>query len=181
MYKYFLKNNTEKTKSGFTLIETFIAITILAFVIVGPLSIAANSITTALYAKDQVTAFYLAEEVIEYILNIRDTNHQQGNNSSSTWLTGLTTCMSPSVCAIDAMNNTLYASNYCGSSSCPIKYSSGVYGYTSGWTNSIFTRDVEIVTVSATEVAIYVTIKWKTGTLPQRTFTIKELVHNWQL
>ena len=181
MFKNSLKNNRLNAKGGFSLIETFVAITILAFVIVGPLSIASNSIISALYAKDQVTAYYLAEESIEYIRNIRDTNHLQGLSSSADWLTGLSACMSPSVCAIDSINNTVLASNYCGSSSCPVKYSNGIYAYTSGWANSIFTRDIEIVTTSATEVAIYVTMKWKTSTLPQRTFKIKEILHNWQL
>ncbi len=175
------KKSLKNSISGFTLIETFVAVTILAFVIVGPLSIASNSITSSLYAKDQVVASYLAEEAIEYVRNVRDNNHLQGLSSSANWLTGLSSCMSPSVCVVDVINGTVQANNYCGSSSCPLKYSNGLYGYTSGWVNSIFTRDVEIVTTSPTEVAIYVTVKWKTSSLPTRTIVVKEILHNWQL
>ena len=66
--KYILQAN-----SGFTLIETLVAISILLIAVVGPLTISASSLQSSLNVRNQITASYLAEEAIEYIRNIRDT------------------------------------------------------------------------------------------------------------
>ena len=59
---------------GFTLIETMVAISILMVAIVAPMSLAAQSLSAAYYARDQITAFYLAQEGIEVVRSVRDTN-----------------------------------------------------------------------------------------------------------
>jgi Tfp pilus assembly protein PilV len=59
-------------KRGFTLIEAFIAITIIMVVIIGPLTLAQKGLSSAAYAKDKVTGYYLAQDAIEYIHWIRD-------------------------------------------------------------------------------------------------------------
>ncbi len=57
---------------GYSLIEVLIAIAILMMSIVGPLSIAAKSIQTAQYARQQTTAFFLAQEGITTIEAVRN-------------------------------------------------------------------------------------------------------------
>jgi prepilin-type N-terminal cleavage/methylation domain-containing protein len=61
-------------KSGFTLMETLVAITILLIGVLGPLTIAARGIADGLYAKNQLVANFLAQEALELIINQRDTN-----------------------------------------------------------------------------------------------------------
>ena len=56
-------------QQGFTLIETFIAISILLLAITGPLTLVSNSISDASYAANQITAFYLAQEGLELVVN----------------------------------------------------------------------------------------------------------------
>ncbi len=73
-----------QNKHGFTLLETLVAVTILATSIVGPLSIASRSLNNSLLAKDQVTAFFLAQDAVEYVRFVRDTNTLEGND----WLLG---------------------------------------------------------------------------------------------
>lgn len=67
-----LQKNTQKEK-GFTLIETLVAISILLLSIIGPMEIAARGLFSAYYARDEITAYYLAQEGVEYVRNLRDT------------------------------------------------------------------------------------------------------------
>ena len=64
-----------KTKSytqGLSLVETLVAITLLLIAVVGPMTIAARSLQTAIFAKEQTAAFYLAQEGIELTIEKRD-------------------------------------------------------------------------------------------------------------
>src|SRR3989338_6485255 len=57
---------------GFTLVETLVAVMLLSVAVVAPMSLAARSLGSAYYARDQITAFYLAQEAIEALRSIRD-------------------------------------------------------------------------------------------------------------
>jgi len=50
-----------RRKKGFTLLETFVALSILTFVVIGPLTLASYSIRSASLSQNQLTAFYLAQ------------------------------------------------------------------------------------------------------------------------
>ncbi len=69
---------------GFTLIETLVAITILMISIVGPLTIASKGLSAAVNSKDQVIASYLAQDLMENIMNIRDNALLQNSQDSTT-------------------------------------------------------------------------------------------------
>lgn len=91
------------TKKGFTLIETFIAISILMIVIVGPLTISQRSLASAKYARDRISAYYLAEDAIEYIRHLRDDKYYTmvGNAnidwSSTGFLSQVSSCYSSDI------------------------------------------------------------------------------------
>ncbi len=59
-------------KKGFTLVEALVAIAILLLVIIGPMTIAQKGIQNARYAREQMTAIFLAQEAIEGVRQIRD-------------------------------------------------------------------------------------------------------------
>ncbi|MFA6502790.1 MAG: type II secretion system protein [Candidatus Paceibacterota bacterium] len=63
---------THTKTSGFTLIETLIAVTILTFATAGPLYTASRALVAAEIARDQLTASYLAQEGVEYVRAMRD-------------------------------------------------------------------------------------------------------------
>ena len=54
--------------------ETLIAVFVLSLAITGPFMIAQKGLQAGLISKDQITAFYLAQDAIEYIRYARDTN-----------------------------------------------------------------------------------------------------------
>lgn len=86
------------------MIEALVAITVLVIGVVGPLSLLANSIYNANYARDQITAFFLAQEAQEMLINYRDNQRldifeESGGGDPSTdlqdryfWLRGLEDC-----------------------------------------------------------------------------------------
>lgn len=59
-------------QSGFSLVETFVAITILLIVIVGPLTISNSVSKSTSFSNEQVIAFFLAQEGAEIAQKARD-------------------------------------------------------------------------------------------------------------
>ena len=62
-----------KLNTGFTLVETLVAVSIFSISILGMMSVLGSSIANTNYAKRKIIATYLAQEGIEYIRNMRDT------------------------------------------------------------------------------------------------------------
>ena len=76
---------------GFTVLESMVAIIILSLSITSVFSVISNSIYQANIARDEMTSSYLAQEALEIVRNIRDTNQlKRISNSSITWLDNIT-------------------------------------------------------------------------------------------
>jgi Tfp pilus assembly protein PilV len=175
-----LEPRTKKLEAGFTLIETLIAISILILAVTGAFAAAQNGISSAIFSKDQIVAFYLAQEGVETIRNRRDQNGLAGAN----WLSGIAEaaedpCLFGSVCRVDAINQTITKCSG-GLGSCPnLKLNnSGFYAYDSG-NDTQFRREIVLEQVSVNEAAITVIVSWSKG-LVQRSFRARENIFNWQ-
>jgi prepilin-type N-terminal cleavage/methylation domain-containing protein len=102
------------TDSGFTLVETLVAIAILMIAIAGPLTVAEKGLSAAIYARNQLMASYLAQDAMESIKNIVDSNElAKAKDNTTLWLNGLSnySCISSSdspanFCTIDTTSNT---------------------------------------------------------------------------
>ncbi|MCX6731698.1 MAG: prepilin-type N-terminal cleavage/methylation domain-containing protein [Candidatus Parcubacteria bacterium] len=162
---------------GFTLIETLVALTVLTMIIIGPLSLATKSIGASIFSQNQITASYLAQEAIEYILNIRDNNFLQNLN----WLTGLDQCLGADGCYVDipSSNNNIVSCN----NACPkIKYDGSggyYYNYQTGQ-DTIFTRTIKITKITDDEARIDVTVSWQEKFGGQKSFTLQRNIFNWK-
>ncbi len=196
-----LATRSSQLAAGFTLVETLVAVSLLSIAITAPMSLTSKSLTTAYYARDQVTAFHLAQEAVETIRHVRDNNILK--NAFGTYapiLEGIpATDGSPFV--VDTRNNAMtlctdtvaYPPDGCP----PLSSDGSLYGYpiggeqtcTSGvvsgtggcWGASNFTRTVRTlagISGNPDEIRISVDVAWKTGSLTPH-FTISENLYRW--
>ena len=186
---------TSKFKSirGFTLIETLLAVLLLTTAIAGPLTIASRGLNSALVAKDQITAFYLAQDAVEHIRFVRDsaclaaTPDATGCPAASWLSTLLAKCM-PSGgnvgCYIDSIQNTV---EQCTGGACPaLKYdaSNKFFSYTAIGaveTPQNFVRTVTLTTLTADEAVVTVSVSWRNlAGVTHPPIVVRENIFRWQ-
>lgn len=167
-------------KKGFTIIETLVAIAILVTIIVGAMGVVQSAISSYIYSKDQIIAFYLAQESFEQVRNLRDGNRLAGRD----WLYGIAAnsadpCYFNNACTADGVTATLTRCSSVGS--CPYlrqDVATGFYGLNSLWPLTIFKREITLTPISANEVSINVTMSWNKG-IVSRQFRAREHLLNW--
>ena len=167
------------TRRGFTLIETFVAITILVTAIAGPLTLAQKGLQSAVLARDQLIASFLSQEGIEFVREHRD-NNALSSPRPSDWLQGLSACIDPSTCTVDPFVDSVVA---CNGTCQPLNLdqSLGFYNYNQSNPTSPFTRTVRIVrNPNGREAKIYSTISWSTGPFAHPPIVVEEDMTNWQ-
>lgn len=187
-----------KFNKGLTLVETLVAISIFTIALVGMLNITGGSIADSSYAKDKITANYLASEGVEYIRNLRDTYNLYEANGWQNFLDKLAVCKveNKTGCYIDPQNINFaneeqpmkdLAINQCASGICPNFYFEPSltvykYNYTSGNTTSfsrkIFIEEVATQSVHDKEILITSTVSFTTGRRSS-SVTFKTYLKNW--
>lgn len=186
------KTQSVVRQAGFTLVETLVAISILSLSILGTFTAVQNGLQSSTFAKDQITAFYLAQESMEYIRNIRDENAivtlqaLSTGSSGRNWLAGLSDvpsdpCYFGKTCTIDSPMKQVTA---CFGSwgSCPYlnqDTTTSLFGYSSGWPQSKFKREIQFTQISAHEVNVTVSISWTSGGFA-KTLRVQQLLLDWQ-
>jgi len=202
MKKLSLKNN-----KGFTLVEKLFAVLILTFTITGLMTIVANSLFSARYAKDEITANYLLQEVIDYVRNDRDsTVFLQGGNWD-TFNSHYVNCSVQYGCYLDVLtkiskSDSSMTLDQCDSAGCPFLYDYESLGqdnktlpnkstpfYVSGdenlyKTNKILTNFQRKIVVTKNplnpdEMIVTVTVNWKNGSIPVSR-SLSTSFMNWQ-
>lgn len=162
---------------GFTLVETMVAVTVLAAALVGPYTAVQNALTGSRVARDQLTGSALAQEGLEYIRSIRDNNYL----NNRTWMHQLsgyscfsiTTTLPTNHCVVDPSKGDPHTASpstgavaACSLASCQPLYvtPTGLYTQDSAaGTVSRFKRTIQMTTISSREVKVYVTVSWTTS------------------
>ena len=143
-----------KQTSGFTLIETMVAVGVIMIGLVSAL----GAITTALFyvsnIQDRLIAANLTAEGIEIIRNIRDNNWLQ----NLPWNNGLSGGDYQTACALPACGSISFSS-YGGN---PLLFDSGsgLYNYTSG-SSTAYMRKLSITNLSNYEIRVVSTVTWQ--------------------
>lgn len=178
------------------------AIAILSVAVIAPLTLAQRSLHSSIYARDEVTAFYLAQEAIEYVRYIRDSNNLSGRSQSANWLSGLDVCINHD-CGFDVNTGVVIDCNHdhdvddgsgsITSSDCLLTFNpnNGIYGSdrnTHGVPNtpaknSQFKRKINITKVGRAGDPHYaadlaVTVSWSTGKIAQNVI-VNERIFDW--
>lgn len=98
-------------KKGITLIETIVAVTVLTMALGGPFLLAAKSLRSAAYAREEIAAARLAEEGLEAVHNMRDNNAAESDAGSGgrRWDTDITACTNG--CVFDVTKQLAPGSN----------------------------------------------------------------------
>lgn len=83
-------------RKGFTLIETLFAILIFSAALISLMTIAGRGISATNTSREQIVAHYLAQEGLEVVRNVRDTNVLNG----SAWDAGFSACTEAAPCQV---------------------------------------------------------------------------------
>lgn len=173
------KNNQNR---GFTLAELLIAIFVLTSGIIGAYIMIQNSIAVATNAKMRAMAAYLAQEGIEIVRNIRDTNFlEKISDPNNAWDEGL----SPGNYQADYLlpqtkDPTLGACpNSCEFSDLWFlrKNNNDFYNYSVG-ENTVFKRRITIHQQQPDVLKIIVTVYWLERSVI-REVSMQENLYNW--
>ncbi len=187
--------------SGFTIIETLVAITVLMIAVAGPLVVATRGLNSALASKDQMIASYLAQDTLETIKNIRDGNvFANPTDIEGSWLKvgsyTLNSCdadasgHSCDINPVDADNSGNFDLVNCSTQvgslnnySCKIYYN-GSTGYThssnspgvfSGFYRRFYLENVGMNN-SKSERRVHVIVDWFEGTVPYQVHVTGQLI-----
>ena len=180
---------------GFTIIETLVAITVLMIAIAGPLVVASKGLNAALYARDQVIASGLAQESMEYIKSIKNTNvasidYFPVQGDTTNWLTNIVDASyckkSSSRCDISAVNSLRSTGG-----TDPLGYkiyfdpTTGYSNVSSGSTETKFYRYYYLSSSSSggncvessTACTLHVVVNWTEGIVPYNMELVSEITN----
>ena len=154
-------------KSGFTLVEIVAVLFVVAIGLVGVLSLIVQNIQSQNISKNTITAYQLAQEGIELVRKVRDTNWLEAR----TWNTG----MLPGVYNMDYQDSL---PNILSSGSQALyKDANGFYVH-GGGVPTPFSRIIEIEAINPNAYRIYSRITW-TDRNNTFNYDVETVLYDW--
>jgi len=178
---------------GFTLVELLITITVILVGLVGTFTAVQQGITTIDYARSRLTASLLAQEGVEIVKNIRDTNLLEGRSVSIDWHEGLdpedyTPGATSKVYEVEYEDIEDLASSFTTLGCDPCIFddlrfltqdNNGFYGY-SGATVTRYKRMVRMEKIAENHLRLTITVYWRTRNGNRDFVLIQEMFAWWE-
>lgn len=184
------QNFSRKNLGGFTLLETMVAIAILLVAVVTPISLIGDSLSNLYYARDQMIAVNLAQEGIEMVRQVRDSEKLGGGAGAFTSaLTPGDYVVDPysffSTSGVSGIKAGLISCPSCSDSNKVVALDSvrGLYRQNfPGGTATQFRRVVNISSsgLGSDERKVTATVTWRTGN-KTGTIAVEEYLFDWSL
>ncbi len=199
-----MRSFTTKRSTGFTLVETLVAVAIITLAVSGPLFMASRAVVATQIARDQLTASYLAQEGIEYVRAMRDAEFlaafQAGAAGISTtaWNNFLSNPVSSdsatisgckaSTCTLDPSPDVQMGTGVglslqpCTTTCTPLYLVNGFYTQQSDVNGAVatpFTRTVQAFDAAANDERIVSKVTWNFHGTPY-TVTVTDHLSPWQ-
>lgn len=182
-----MKRQNKINNSGFTIVETLVAVAILSLSVLATFGAVSNALQNSGLSKDRIVAFYLVQEGMEFVRNKRDENilNNIGGNSRS-WLyemssTNTDPCYFGNTCTLDSNASSVnFVKCSGGYGTCPnlnVDPNSGAYGYDSSWTPSNFKREIQFTSINSDEVRVSIKISW-TNRGQNQSILLSQLFYN---
>ena len=142
---------------GFTLIEILAAIMIVSIGAGGAFVLIQRTLSFSSNISLKITASYLAQEGVEIVRNIRDTNFLEIHKGlGGNWDDGLTSCSSGSSgCEVSYQDSGFveYQDRF-------LKQNGNFYTYDPAGVDTVFKRKIIIDAVSANQLDINIEVSW---------------------
>jgi prepilin-type N-terminal cleavage/methylation domain-containing protein len=158
------KKNSSSSRKGFSLLEVIIAIFVISVGMTAAVMLLGNGIKESISSRDQVIAVMLAQEGVELVRNIRDTNWEKRRESDPDLETFKGIENGTKIIEADASPSLEQANN----DNVELKYENGLYKH-SGGSNTKFSRKIFISgddtspTRTVTSVVIWNGDEWPSG------------------
>ena len=159
-------------KNSFTLLEAIFAISILVLAITGSLALISRLLSFSPQVQSKLIASYLAQEGIEIVRNIRDTNWIQDQN----WLNNLSFTTSTK---LDYLSTSAFPDLTCNIGiDDPLNSAGNFYNCRIG-TPTKFKRKVTLTQISGDEIEVLVEVFWQEKGQTQSVKAMEKL-YNWR-
>ncbi len=162
-----LNNPTLNSSKGFTLIEALVALVILTTALGPALVLSSNLSATASIVKNNLIAANLAQEGVEVVRALRDTN----------WFNGATfdSGLADGIYRVEWNSDSLISLG----SNPPLKLNNGLYNYTTG-TDTIFKRIITLTKVNAAELKVVSDVTWTERGNRAKDVNVESHLFNWR-
>lgn len=163
MYIHQVKFNSK----GFTLVEALVTLVVLSIALGPSLILTTNINSTAAVVKNNLIAANLAQEGVEVIRGIRDTN----------WFNGVVfdTGLANGTYRVEWNSDAIIALG----ANPPIREDNGLYNYSTG-NNTLFRRTISILKVNASELRVISEVTWEERGARARSAMAESHLFNWK-
>lgn len=155
-----LRNNSKK---GFTLVEALVALSILIVGIISGFILVTKALYNVTIIQDRLTASFLAQEGIELVRQIRDTNYfKKLNGGIDSWDDGLNN--GDNIVIVNTNTGSVTLRLFSDPSYDPYLYYhpiTGLYDHDSSGSKTSFQRVINISPVNNDEIKVQSIVTWK--------------------